>query len=121
MVEPQLIDEWIKRADDDFNFAASLVDDSPYYAQICFHFHQAVEKYLKALIIAWNLEFKKIHDLPVLLRQCIKKHAELETIMDDCKFLNSFYIDTRYPVHWPMEYTKQEAISAMEAARKVRD
>ena len=68
MVDPQIIHEWLKKADDDLEFACSVIDDSPFYAQICFHFHQAAEKYLKSFIIAYNLEFKKIHDLPVLLK-----------------------------------------------------
>jgi HEPN domain-containing protein len=70
MADPQIIQEWLKKADDDFGFACSVVNDSSFYAQICFHFHQAAEKYLKSFIIAYDLEFKKIHDLPVLLKLC---------------------------------------------------
>lgn len=120
MVDHKILAEWLKRADEDFEFAASLVEDSPFYAQICFHFHQAVEKYLKTLIIAWDLEFKKIHDLPILLKMCIARKPDLEGLLDDCKLLNGFYIDTRYPVHWPSEYTKEDAIRAMQAADRVR-
>ena len=38
--------------------------------------------------------------------------------MDDCRFLNGFYIDTRYPVHWPTQYTKEEALKAKKKAAK---
>ena len=72
-------------------------------------------------MIATNLEFKKIHDLPVLVRACTDKALNLNTIVDECKFLNRFYIDTRYPVHWPTEYTKQEAFGARDAATRIRD
>lgn len=68
MVDTQVISEWLKKADEDFDFAVSVLEDSTFYAQICFHFHQAAEKYLKAFVIAADLEFKKIHDLPVILR-----------------------------------------------------
>ena len=121
MVDPQVIREWLKKADEDFDFAVSILDDSTFYAQICFHFHQAAEKYLKAFVIAANLEFKKIHDLPVLLTACTNKVSNLNSIVDECKFLNRFYIDTRYPVHWPTEYTKQEAFKAKDAAKRIRD
>ncbi len=67
MVDRQLIEEWIKKADEDLGFASSVLDDSTYYAQICFHYQQAAEKYLKAFIIGNDLEFNKIHDLVKLL------------------------------------------------------
>jgi HEPN domain-containing protein len=61
MAEPRLIDEWLKKAEEDYQFAASVLEDSTFYAQICFHFHQAAEKYLKAFIVARDLDFQKIH------------------------------------------------------------
>ncbi len=99
MADSQIIHEWLKKADEDFEFAASIIEESTFYAQICFHFHQAAEKYLKSAIIAWDLEFQKIHDLPMLLKLCMGKKTALKKLMEDCKFLNGFYIDTRYPVH----------------------
>ena len=39
MVDPQIIDEWLAKADEDFDFAVSVIEDSTFYAQICFHFH----------------------------------------------------------------------------------
>ena len=121
MVDPQIIAEWLQKADEDFDFACSVIDDSPFYAQICFHFHQAAEKYLKSLIIAYDLEFKKIHDLPVLLKLCLARKPGLEILMDDCRFLNGFYIEARYPVHWPTQYTKELALKARAAAEHVHD
>ncbi len=41
MADPQLVQEWLDKAEEDFGFAASVIKESPYYAQICFHFHQA--------------------------------------------------------------------------------
>jgi HEPN domain-containing protein len=121
MADPQIIREWLKKADEDLEFAISVIEDSTFYAQICFHFHQASEKYLKSFIIAQALEFKKIHDLQVLLKSCLAKDTNLQELMGDCKFLNRFYIDTRYPVHWPTQYTKEEALKAKKAAEHIRD
>jgi len=121
MAESRLLDEWIKKAEEDYQFAASVLGDSTFYAQICFHFHQAAEKYLKAFVIAGDLEFQKIHDLLVLLKLCSAVEPSLNEIQDDCKFLNRFYIDTRYPVHWPTNYTKEEALKAKTACEKVRN
>ena len=49
----------------DFEFArVNFEEGKPFFAQICFHFQQAAEKYLKSYTIAHELEFLKIHDLP---------------------------------------------------------
>jgi len=120
MVDPQLVLEWLNKAEEDFGFAASVIKESPYYAQICFHFHQAAEKYLKAYIIAYDLEFEKIHDLPVLLKICMQKEPNLQIILDDCKFLNRYYIEARYPVHWPTSYDREETEKAKLAAEQIR-
>lgn len=98
MADPQLVHEWLDKAEEDFQFADSVIEETPFHAQICFHFHQAAEKYLKAFIIAQDLDFKKIHDLPVLLKLCSASESNLQLIEEDCKFLNRYYIDTRYPV-----------------------
>lgn len=119
MVDPKIINEWVKKADEDLEFACSVIEDSPFYAQICFHFHQAAEKYLKALIIASDLEFRKIHDLPVLLKSVMDKKPQLEILRDDCSFLNGFYIEARYPVHWPTQYTKETVLKAKGAAEHI--
>ncbi|HUV60097.1 MAG TPA: HEPN domain-containing protein [Desulfatiglandales bacterium] len=119
MADPRVIDEWIKKADEDYEFAVSVIEESSFYAQICFHFHQAAEKYLKSYIIAYDLEFKKIHDLSMLLKLCLTKKPNLKILMDDCNFLNRFYVDTRYPVHWPTNYTKEEALKAKSAAEHI--
>jgi len=121
MVDQQIIREWLRKADEDIDFAVSVIEESNYYAQICFHFHQGAEKYLKSVIIAYGLEFKKIHDLPMLLKLCLGKEPELEILVDDCRVLNGFYIDTRYPVHWPTQYRKEEALKAMKAAEHIRE
>jgi len=115
MADPRLVKEWLQKGDEDFEFASSVVENTTFYGQICFHFHQAAEKYLKAYMIALDLEFKKIHDLPVLLKSCSATEHNLQVLRDDCKFLNRFYIDTRYPVHWPTNYTKEEALKAKNA------
>jgi HEPN domain-containing protein len=121
MADPQLVQEWLNKADEDFGFAASVLKESPYYAQICFHFHQAAEKYLKAYVVAYDLEFQKIHDLPVLLKICMQRDPGLQMILEDCKFLNRYYIEARYPVHWPTSYDKDETQKGYSAAEHIRD
>lgn len=121
MVDRKLIEEWLAKADEDFGFASSVIEDSHYYAQICFHYQQAAEKYLKAFIVAYGLEFEKVHDLLKLLNTCRSKEPALSKIEEYCNFLNRFYIDTRYPVHWPTNYTKKDALEARRTAQNIAD
>lgn len=67
MVDSTIVEEWLQKADDDFQYAkASLDEGLKFYSQICFHIHQAAEKYLKAYIVANDLTFRKIHNLVTL-------------------------------------------------------
>jgi len=62
MVEIAIIQEWVAKADEDFEFAlVNLKEGKPFAALICFHFHQSAEKYLKAYIVAHDLGFIKSH------------------------------------------------------------
>ena len=122
MVDSVIIREWIDKADEDFKFAeVNLKERGNFFAPICFHFHQASEKYLKAFIIAFELEFRKIHNLLHLIEICKDKEPSFENIREDCKTLNRFYIDTRYPVHWPTNYTMDEGQKAYDAASHIRN
>jgi HEPN domain-containing protein len=121
MVDKKLIKEWLEKADEDFGFASSVLEESSYFAQICFHFQQAAEKYLKAYIVANELEFRKSHELIELLGICKAHNQTFDSINEECNFLNRFYIDTRYPVHWPTNYCKDDALKAQGAAKKIAD
>jgi len=126
MADPSVIEEWLKMADDDFRFAeTNLRGGSAFYAQICFHFQQAAEKYLKAYIIGKGLAFEKVHDLVHLLRTCPAAEPAFAVLKEDCILLNTAYIETRYPVHWPTDYTKEAAerarAAAVNIARMVRN
>jgi HEPN domain-containing protein len=126
MVDPVIVEEWLRKADEDFFFAeTNLKGGSEFYAQICFHFQQAAEKYLKTYIICKDLAFDKVHDLVHLLKTCSRFEAAFSALKEDCILLNTAYIETRYPVHWPTNYTKESAelsrIAALNIARMVRD
>jgi HEPN domain-containing protein len=81
MVDQSIVTEWISKGEEDYNFArANLEEGKNFFAQICFHFQQAAEKYLKAFIIASDLEFRRIHDLGLLLKVCSAKDTSFEDL-----------------------------------------
>jgi len=117
-----LFKEWLQKAEEDYNFACRNLSDPAnlYLGQICFHFHQAAEKYLKSFIVAHNLEFKKIHDLGELLRICKEKEPSFSSLSPACEFLTDFYIETRYPVPWPTKVSRKEAEKARMYTEDIR-
>lgn len=121
MVDTEIIHEWLAKADEDFEFARiNLEEGKSFFAQICFHFQQAAEKYLKSYVIAHELEFLKIHDLPLLLKICLSKDPSFGQIREDCEYLTTFYVDTRYPVHWPTRFSRQETEKAFLSVKRIQ-
>jgi HEPN domain-containing protein len=121
MVDSAIVREWLDKADGDFSFAQiNLEEGKPFFAQICFHFQQAAEKYLKAYIVAHELEFRKIHELPLLLKICTSRDPSFNQLQGDCEFLTTYYIETRYPVHWPTNFSAEQTQKALQSASQIR-
>ncbi len=47
----KLAQEWFDKAEEDLGTAKLLLKEKTYPASICFHSHQAVEKYLKGFLV----------------------------------------------------------------------
>ena len=113
--------EWFKKAEEDLiSNQAVLKEGSPSTA--CFLSQQIAEKYLKGLLIYFNKDFPKIHDLIELETRLadVNVGLEINSIHKDLKFLNRYYIETRYPGEYP-EFTLQEAQMAFEAAKRIKE
>jgi len=117
---PEIVKEWIEKAKEDYGFACVGLERTDYFAQVCFHFQQAAEKYLKAFIVANKLEFRAVHNLLELLEICRQNEPNIEELEQACRFLNPFYIDTRYPISWPSHYDKDTAVKAKKMADEIR-
>lgn len=60
----QIISAWINKTDHDLGSAKLIFHHIPdYYDIIAFHCQQAVEKYIKASLIYFQIEFLRSHDL----------------------------------------------------------
>lgn len=122
MADRKIVEEWLKEAEDDFLFAVTNLEEGVnFFSKICFHFQQAAEKYLKTYIVACDLKFLQIHDLIELLKICKAHDLSFFEIQEDCVLLNRYYIETRYPVHWPTHHTRDAAEQAREAAQRIAD
>jgi HEPN domain-containing protein len=112
--------EWFLIGDREFNFAKLHLEDreNKFYAEICFFFHQAAEKYLKGFLVAKGAKPDKIHDLGSLCLSCAKIDKKFNSLIADCSKLNKFYIASRYPLHVE-NYSKKDANDAFIISKKV--
>ena len=90
------INQWLTKADEDLLVVDRLTDDEIIAtSSACFHCQQAVEKFLKAFLIANCVEIKKTHNIEYLLSECSDVDQDFADI--DPKELSDFGVDVRYP------------------------
>ncbi len=113
-----LIKLWLKKASDDLKVAVRLFDagDMP-MAIVCFHCQQAVEKALKALIVAQGGVPPKTHDLLALCSQCTMSTRDAKTVQDCALDFMEYAVELRYPGDY--EPDAAEASAAIAHAKKV--
>lgn len=110
------IQTWVKKTEEDYEVAISLVRKRrrPVPSAVCFHCQQCVEKYLKAILVGINIRFPRTHDLAVLLELCLPCVASLEAIRDDLAALNPYSVQLRYP---GFDATQEEAKIAVQTMK----
>jgi HEPN domain-containing protein len=119
-VKRDLVRQWISRADDDLEAAKFLfAPGKSFFATICFHCQQAAEKYVKAFLTWYQIEFPKTHDLELLLGLIASRDSSLATSLAEIVALNPYGVDIRYPGDVPA-ITREDAEEAMYLADKVR-
>lgn len=93
----EYIRNWLFRANEDFAVMQNLASSDPesFTSTICFHAHQAVEKYLKVFLIYHDVDFPKTHDLDFLLLECQK--IDKNSFDIELKSLTDFGVSIRYP------------------------
>jgi len=85
-----------------------------YYAQACFSCQQALEKVLKAFLLAHGVPFPKTHELLRLVALCSDLDSGVQRFEEDARNLDGYYVSTRYPdLASEHEYTKEETEEAL--------
>jgi len=94
----EYIKKWLLKANEDIAVIERLLEFEPeqYTSAICFHCQQAVEKFLKAVLIKNDIDFPKTHDLDYLLDECRKIDSKLYKNID-LKSLSDYGVSIRYP------------------------
>ena len=114
------INEWIEKADHDLGSAKIIYLHLPdYFDTIAFHCQQAVEKYLKALLVSYGIGFLRSHDLIYLLELLSEKVEVEDSTFQKAFTLNGFGVQIRYP-NKIIKLTKAEIETAIQIAEEFR-
>ena len=115
-----LVGEWVRKAAQDLAGAERLAAEGGGLRElVVFHAQQAAEKYLKALLLRWRIEFPRTHDLDTLLYLLRSVRPDLAGGLSDVVWLTPFGVEIRYPSDFPQTLPGDEA-RALELAQRVR-
>lgn len=118
-----LLREWIEKAEADLEVARRIAAEAVNHRRIReivgFHCQQAAEKYLKALLTRYQIEFPKTHDIKTLLQLVSTASSQVANSLSGAGWLTPFGVEIRYPGDTAEMLPGDEA-KAIEAASQVR-
>lgn len=93
-----VIQRWMNFATEDMRSALSLLAiEPPITRNVCFHAQQCAEKSLKAYLVYRDCHVEKTHDLPRILKMCVKYDESFLILKNDAEDLTEYAVRTRYP------------------------
>lgn len=114
----ELVSMSIRKAEEDIVLLDKVVDDEDISSEIVgFHAQQAIEKLLKALLIAKVIPFRRTHDLGELIDLCSEHGIEVPDELYDIDDLTPFAVEYRYDV---FTSPNKELFSRSEALERVK-
>jgi HEPN domain-containing protein len=109
--------KWIEKADHDLRTSELAIGFTrPITDTAAFHCQQAVEKYLKALLTYYQVEFPKTHHIQRLLILVSGANPEAAEALNGARWLGPFGVDIRYPGD-AAEMLPGDEVKAIEIAR----
>lgn len=89
---------WVSYADENFDVARLALEHGYYNASLQ-NAQQAVEKYLKALIIEKDVEFKRTHSIRQLMGLLLNEGINADISDDEIDLMDTIYVPSKYPVY----------------------
>ncbi len=111
------VQSWLAIADLDLRVAERMyAEDASFYGHhVPFACQQAVEKYAEAVLVAYQLPVRRIHDLPALLQQLAPISTFSVVELDQADLLADYAVDIRYPPH--QQLALSDVVDALTIAR----
>ncbi len=116
----EVVKEWIFKPDKDLEEAKFLFENNRPLEDSAYFVHQAIEKYLKAFLISKGWELEKIYDLVKLVKEVSKFDKSFEEFTPELERITDFYIESRYPVGYEVEYTQEEIKDSIRTAESLQ-
>jgi HEPN domain-containing protein len=88
--------KWIDRAKSSLAISKIKSDENIFYEDLCFQAQQAVEKAIKGLLIFYNVDPEKTHNLASLIKE-LSNSIEIPEEINETVILNDYAVQTRYP------------------------
>lgn len=88
---------WLSYANENFQSARILLE-SELFNPCLQNIQQAIEKWLKAFLVELSVPLKKTHGISELNNLCVKKGMSFTLSDDECDFLDSIYLPSKYPL-----------------------
>lgn len=88
---------WLTYSEENLE-AAKVLLESELYNPCLHNIQQSVEKALKSLFIEKVVPFKKTHNIMELKTILETNSISIELTEDECDFLDSIYLPTKYPL-----------------------
>ncbi len=111
--------DWFARGDMDVQAAEILLAQDGPLPMIAFHIQQAVEKYLKGYLLFAGWQFRRIHDLEVLIREAIDRSRDFLPYLEMCQMVTEYYIETRYPHGFSTDLQKGMLAKQLKSTREL--
>lgn len=99
---------WLDYAKENFQSAKILLA-SELYNPCLQNVQQCVEKALKALMIENSIKLKKIHSIAQLKKILNDKDIKVDISDEECEFLDSIYLPSKYPIASVLPYYQPDA------------
>ena len=115
-----LVGAWIRKAELDLKTVVRLSAEGEFRDVVGFHAQQAVEKYLKALLTRYQIEFPKTHVIRRLLILLEPVESSIAQSLDDANWLSPLGAEIRYPGD-RAELLPGEEVRARQLAQRVRE
>jgi len=114
-------ESWLKYSEENLE-AAKVLLESELYNPCLQNIQQSIEKSLKSLFIENSIPFKKTHNIMELITILEKDDILIGLTKDECDFLDSIYLPTKYPVGSALPYfypDKTICINSISLAERV--
>lgn len=101
-VKWDFVQQWLDKAGKDLKAAEFLQkSDLEDFDNVAFHCQQAVEKYIKALLVRYQIEIRKTHDIGILRKQLAVADKSLSEALGPADVLTPHGAGLRYPSDVP--------------------